>query len=269
MFTQKTFNTVRQWLALSLLAATVATSPAHAQSSGEVTVMISGGFSAAYDELVPQFEAKHGFKVKTVHGPSMGATPQAIPNRLARGEHADVVILADTSLDKLIADGKVVPSSRTDLVRSSIAMAVKEGAPVPKLETKDDLVRILLDAKSIAYSDSASGVYISTQMFQRLGIADQVKAKSRMIPAEPVGKVVARGDAEIGFQQMSELKPVKGITIVGPIPAEVQKVTVFSAGVVRGTPNEKGAYDLVRFLASDAAAPAITKSGLEPASTKK
>ncbi|SNT35329.1 molybdate transport system substrate-binding protein [Noviherbaspirillum humi] len=265
MIRLKFLHTARNVLALSFLASSLAFSPAQAQTNGEIKVMISGGFSAAYDELVPQFEARHGVKVTTVHGPSMGATPQAIPNRLARGESADVVILADTSLDKLIEQGKVLPASRTDLVRSIIAMAVKEGAPVPKLETTDDLKKAMLEAKSIAYSDSASGVYIATEMLKKLGIEEQVKGKSRAIPAEPVAKVVARGEAEIGFQQMSELKPIKGITIVGPIPAEVQKVTVFSAGVVKGAPNEQGGMELVRYLSSEAAEPAIVRSGLEPA----
>lgn len=256
---------LRHAVAFSFLASTLATAPAHAQAAQEVKVMISGGFSAAYDALVPQFEAGHGYKVVTVHGPSMGTTPQAIPNRLARGEAADVVILADSALGQLIEQNRVLPASRTELVRSVIAMAVREGAPVPPLQTTDDLVRAVLNAQSIAVSDSASGVYISTQMYRKLGVEEQVRDKSRMIPAEPVGKVVARGDAEIGFQQLSELKPIKGITIVGPIPAEVQKVTVFSAGIVKGAQNEKGAQELIRFLVSGEAHATIRDSGLEPA----
>lgn len=260
---------LRHAVAFSLLASTLAAAPAYAQAAQEVKVMISGGFSAAYDALVPQFEAGHGYKVVTVHGPSMGTTPQAIPNRLARGEAADVVILADSALGQLIEQNRVLPASRTDLVRSIIAMAVREGAPVPPLQTRDDLIKAVLNAKSIAVSDSASGVYISSQMYKKLGVEEQVKDKSRMIPAEPVGKVVARGDAEIGFQQLSELKPIKGITIVGPIPAEAQKVTVFSAGIVKGAQNEKGAQELIRFLASGEAHPTIRDSGLEPAGAGK
>lgn len=263
------FNGLRHAMALSFLASTLAAAPAHAQSTQEVKVMISGGFSAAYDALAPQFEARHGVKVTTVHGPSMGATPQAIPNRLARGETADVVIVADSALGQLVEQGRVLPASRTPLVNSLIAMAVKEGAPVPPLQTKADLVKVLLDAKSIAVSDSASGVYISTEMYKKLGVENEVKDKSRNIPAEPVGKVVARGEAEIGFQQLSELKPIKGITIVGPIPAEAQKVTVFSAGIVKGAPNEKGAAELIRFLSSSEAYATIRDSGLQPASEGK
>ena len=262
-------NSLRQAITLSFMASALAMPAAHAQAAQEVKVMISGGFSAAYDALVPQFEASRGVKVVTIHGPSMGATPQAIPNRLARGEAADVVILADSALGQLIEQNRVLPASRTQLVRSIIAMAVREGAPVPPLQTRDDLIKAVLNAKSIAVSDSASGVYISTQMYSKLGVEEQVKDKSRTIPAEPVGKVVARGDAEIGFQQLSELKPIKGITIVGPIPAEAQKVTVFSAGIVKGAQNEQGAQDLIRFLASDAAHATIRESGLEPASAGK
>jgi molybdate transport system substrate-binding protein len=121
-----------------------------------------------------------------------------------------------------------------------------------------------LNAKSIAYSDSASGVYISSELFQRLGIADQVSGKSRMIPAEPVGLVVARGEAEIGFQQMSELKPIKGIEIIGPLPNELQKITIFSAGIVVGSKEPEAAKALITFLASPAATKAISASGLEP-----
>jgi len=121
-----------------------------------------------------------------------------------------------------------------------------------------------LNAKSIAYSDSASGVYVSTELFRRLGIVDQVTGKSRMIPAEPVASVVARGEAEIGFQQISELKPIPGIELVGPLPGEVQKITIFSAGIVTGSKDPEAAKSLIKFLASPAATQAITASGMEP-----
>lgn len=199
----------------------------------------------------------------------MGATPEAIPNRLQRGEPADVLIMVGDALDELIKQGKVVADSRVELARSNIGMAVRAGAPKPDISTVDALKRTLLAAKSIAYSDSASGVYLSTVLFQRLGIADQIKGKSRMIPAEPVGAVVARGDAEIGFQQISELLPVQGIDLVGPLPPEVQKVTVFSAGIVTVAKEPDVGRALVKFLASPAAAPAITRSGLEPVTSRQ
>jgi molybdate transport system substrate-binding protein len=236
--------------------------------AAEVKVMISGGFSAAYRTLVPEFERATKNTVATVSGPSMGATPQAIPNRLQRGEPADVLIMVGDALDELIKQGKVVADSRVELARSNIGMAVRVGAPKPDISTVDALKRTLLAAKSIAYSDSASGVYLSTVLFQRLGIADQIKDKSRMIPAEPVGAVVARGDAEIGFQQISELLLVQGIDLVGPLPPEVQKVTVFSAGIVTVAKEADAGRALIKFLASPAAAPAITNSGLEPVTSR-
>jgi molybdate transport system substrate-binding protein len=143
-------------------------------------------------------------------------------------------------------------------------MAVRAGAPKPDISSVDAFKRALLEAKSIAYSDSASGVYVSTELFQRLGIADQVVGKSKMIPAEPVGAVVARGEAEIGLQQASELLPVPGIDYVGPLPAELQKITVFSAGVAAGAKEPDAARALISCLASPAATAAIKKSGLEP-----
>src|SRR5256885_13573460 len=159
--------------------------------AAEIKVFISGGFSAAYEKLVPEFERASGHKVVTEHGPSMGETPQAIPNRLARGESADVVIMVGYALGSLIEKGHVVAASRADLAWSPIALAVKAGAPTPDISTVENFKRALLAAKSIAYSDSASGVYLSTELFRRIGVFDQIKDKSRKIPAEPVAKVVA------------------------------------------------------------------------------
>jgi len=253
---------------LRLAAASLLLATGAAAFAAEVKVMISGGFSAAYEQLVPRFERATGHTVTTVRGPSMGATPQAIPNRLQRGEAADVVIMVGEALDPLIAQGRVAAGSRVDLARSYIAMAVRAGAPKPDIATVDAFKRTLLDARSIAYSDSASGVYLSTVLFQRLGIWEQIKDKSRMIPAEPVGGVVARGDAEIGFQQLSELIPVRGIQIVGLLPTATQKVTVFSAGIAAGAHEPVAAKALVDFLASKASIEAITASGMEPANAK-
>jgi molybdate transport system substrate-binding protein len=230
----------------------------------EIKVMTSGGFTEAYNKLTPEFERATQNKVVTAYGASMGGAPDSIPSRLKRGEPVDVVILAAPALDDLIQQGKVVAGSRVDLVRSSIGMVVRAGAPKPDIGTVDALKRALLDAKSIAYSASASGVYISTELFQRLGIADQVKGKSKRIVSERVGTVVARGEAEIGFQQISELLPIPGVDYVGPLPPEVQKVTVFSAGIAAGAKEPDAARALIKFFTSPAAAPTITKSGLEP-----
>jgi molybdate transport system substrate-binding protein len=233
-------------------------------TAGDIKVMISGGFSEAFKELVPQFEQATRNKVTTIRGPSMGETPQAIPNRLKRGEDADVLIMAGESLDKLAADGAVVAASRTPLANSLIGMAVIAGAAKPDISSVAALKQTLLNAKSVAYSDSASGVYIKNELFPRLGIVEQMKDKARGIPAEPVGAVVARGEAELGFQQVSELLPVPGITLVGKIPAEAQKITVFSAGVASKSKNSAGAAELIKFLASAQSAATIEKSGLEP-----
>jgi molybdate transport system substrate-binding protein len=235
-----------------------------AAGAAEVRVMISGGLSAAYNALVPEFERATGHKVITAYGPSMGTTANAIPVRLERGEPADVLILVGYALGDLIKQGKVVPDSRVDLVKSKIGIAVKSGAPKPDISSADAVKRALLAAKSVAYSDSASGVYVSTEMFQRLGIADEMKDKARKIPATPVGEVVAHGDAEIGLQQISELRAVAGIDIVGPLPDDLQKITVFSAGVASVSKEPDAGRALIKFLASPAANAALVESGLEP-----
>ncbi|MBI2996927.1 MAG: substrate-binding domain-containing protein, partial [Deltaproteobacteria bacterium] len=167
-------------------------------------------------------------------------------------------------LAELIKDGNVLAESRTPLARSAIGMAVRAGAPKPDISSVEALKRTLLQAKSIAYSVSVSGRYISTELLQRLGIADQVIGRCRRIEGERVGAVVARGEAEIGFQQISELLPVPGIEYVGPLPPEVQRVSMFSAGVAVAARDSDAARALIRFLASPEAIHAIKKSGLEP-----
>ncbi len=234
----------------------------------EIKVVTSGGFTAAYLELVPQYESATHNKLVTQFGPSMGTTHNAIPIRLERGEAIDVVIMAGPALDELIKQGKVRAGSRVDLVKSYIGMAVKAGAPRPDIGTVDALKRTLLAAKSIAYSDSASGVYLSTELFPRLGIVDQIKGKSKKIEADPVGGVVATGEFEIGFQQISELRPVKGIDIVGPLPAGAQRITVFAAGIPTTATHPEAAKALIEWLASPAAYAAIKNSGLVPANSK-
>jgi len=230
----------------------------------EIKVMTSGSFTAAYLELVPEFERLSHHKVVTTFGASMGNAPDSIPVRLSRGEPVDVVILVGSALEDLVAQGKVVKTSRVDLARSSIGMAVRAGAPKPDISSVEALRQTLLQAKSIAYSASASGVYVSTELFQRLGIADQVKSKAKRIESERVGAVVARGDAEIGFQQVSELLPIKGIDYVGPLPAEVQRVSLVSAGIATGSKAPDAARALIEFLASPAAVAAIKRNWLEP-----
>jgi molybdate transport system substrate-binding protein len=251
------FRAVLLGLASALLFAATA-------NAAEVRVMISGGLTAAFNALVPEFERQTGNKVLVAYGPSMGTTVNAIPVRLERGEPADVLIMVGYALGDLAKNGKVIPDSRVDLVKSGIGVAVRTGAPKPDISSADTLKRALLAAKSVAYSDSASGVYVSSEMFKKLGIENEMKDKARMIPATPVGEIVAHGDAEIGFQQISELKPVPGIDIVGPLPADLQKITVFSAGIATASKEPEAGKALIKFLTSPAAAVEITKSGLDP-----
>jgi molybdate transport system substrate-binding protein len=232
--------------------------------SYDIRIMTSGAFTAAFLALIPSFERATRNKI-VVAATSIGTGENSIPNRLRRGEPVDVVIVADGVLVGFIKDGLIMAESYTPLARSAIGMAVRAGAAKPDLSSVDALKRTLLQAKSIAYSASVSGDYVSTELFQRLGIADQVASKSRRIEGgERVGAVVARGEAEIGFQQVSELLPVPGIDHVTPLPPEVQKVSVFSAGVAVGTRISEAAHALIGFLASPEAAHAITKSGMEP-----
>lgn len=248
-------------LALGILSAVLLSGAA---SAAEVRVMISGGLTAAYKALVPEFERLTGNKVLTAYGPSMGTTANAIPVRLERGEPADVLIMVGYALDDLAKQGKVISDSRVELVKSPIGVAVKSGTPKPDISSADAVKRALLAAKTIAYSDSASGVYVSTEMFAKLGILDAMKDKARKVPATPVGEIVAHGDAELGFQQISELKPVEGIDIVGPLPEELQKITVFSAGIASLSKEPDAGKALIKFLASSAAAATMIKSGLDP-----
>ncbi len=236
---------------------------ARAARADEVRVVTSGAFTAACVRLVPEFERTTGHKVVLTFGASMGNGPDTIPSRLARGERVDVVILAASALDDLIKAGRVTTGSRVDLVHSRIGMAVRAGAPRPDISTVDGLKRALLHARSIGYSSSASGVYLTTELFPRLGVAGEIKDRLRQSTGA-VGELIASGEVEIGFQQISELLAVAGIDYVGPLPTDAQRETVFSAGLVAGAPSPDAARALVAFFTSPAAAPIITATGLEP-----
>jgi molybdate transport system substrate-binding protein len=254
-------------LTIAIVAAILSFASVSGQNAPPLRVMISPGLKAAYEKLVPEFERKTGHTIVTVYGASMGSAPDAIPNRLQNGESADVVILASSALEELVKKDKVIPGTRVDLARAFIAVAVRAGAPKPDISTSEGLKRTLLAAKSIAYSGSVSGVYVSTELFQRLGIADAIRSKCIRVDTEMVGTVVARGDAEIGFQQLSELLPIAGIDILGPIPQEVQKITMFSGGVAVNSKEPEIAKQFLEFLSSPEAAATIKKSGMEPVST--
>jgi len=230
----------------------------------EIRIMTSGAFTAAYLALIPRLEQLTGKKLVTA-ATSIGSGENSIPNRLRRRESVDVVIVADTVLRGFIKEGLIVADSYTPLARSAIGMAMRKGAPKPDIGTVDALTSTLLQAQSIAYSASVSGEYLTNELLQRLGIADRVLPKCRRVEGgERVGAVIARGEAEIGFQQLSELLPVPGIDHITPLPPEVQKVSVFSAGIVASTTHSDAARSIIDFLASRDAFEAIKKSGLEP-----
>ena len=232
-------------------------------------VASSGGFAAAYKELVSQWQRSPGHEVTSVWGPSMGQTTNAIPQRLARSEPLDVVIMVGDALDKLMASGQLVPGSKVVLADSTIACAVPQGQPRPAIDTVEGLKAALLAARSVAWSDSASGEYIEREMLAKLGVADQVRPKGRKIPATPVGEILAHREADFGCQQRSELLPVKGIEIVGDLPPEVQYVTQFSAAVVAKSAHKEEAQRFLQFLASPQNAGVIRDTGLVPKSSSK
>ena len=168
------------------------------------------------------------------------------------------------SLDKLIDSGDVNPGTRTDLVRSMIGMSVKEGAPKPDIGTPEKFIEVLMQAESIGYSGSASGRYLSTKLWPKMDVWEAIQAKSKRILSERVATVVARGEVEIGFQQISEILPIEGADYVGPIPQELQKVTTFSAGITTRVSNSDNAKRLIEFLSSREVANIISNVGLTP-----
>jgi molybdate transport system substrate-binding protein len=252
------------------LFALAALSIAAAAPGADVHVMISSGFYGVYAELGPAFERASGHHLVTTRGPSMGDSPEAIPARLARGEAADVVILDGGATDELVRRGLARADSKVELARSQIGMVVRAGAAKPDIGSVEAFRNTLLAAKSIAYSDSGSGTYLSTTLFAKLGVADEVAGKSRKVrgppSGEPVAAVVARGEAEIGFQQVSELIHVPGVTFAGTIPAELQPGFSFAGAITSSAREPEAASALIRFLASPEAAPTIVKVGLTPVS---
>ena len=254
-----------RWLATLGAVALLVSGSAFA---AEVHLMISAGFYGVYSELGPAFERASGHRLITTRGPSMGDSPEAIPTRLARGETADVVILDGGSADELAKRGLVRAGTKVDLARSQIGMVVRAGVAKPNIGSVEAFRRMLLAVKSIGYSDSASGTYLSTTLFAKLGVADQVAGKSRKVrgppSGEPVAAVVARGELEIGFQQVSELIDIPGVTFVGAIPSELQPGFSFAGAITAAAQQPDAARALLRFLASPEAASTILKAGLTP-----
>lgn len=235
--------------------------------AAELGVVSSGGFAEAFRTLSARYEAQvPGDHVRREFGPSMGATPGAVPARLARGEALDVVIMVESSLDQLMAQGRLLPGSKVRLALSKIACAVPAGAPRPALATEAQVRQAFLGASSVAWSDSASGTYIQDELLPRLGIAQEVKAKGRQIPATPVGEILARHEAAFGCQQRSELQPVHGIDIVGDLPEALQRTTPFAAAVVANSAHAGEARAFIQFLVAPPSRAVIAATGLEPVS---
>jgi molybdate transport system substrate-binding protein len=227
--------------------------------AAEIKLLGSAAVKYAYLELLQQFEKETGHKVTA----AWSSSPD-IQKRVAAGEAVDVVILSSTGTEELVKQGKIIANSRTNFATSGIGVVVRGGAPKTDISSAEALKAAVLAAKSVVYSSGASGLYIVT-MFEKLGIAEQVKPKVVSVKtAEPVGEVVARGDAEIGFHQVSELVHVKGIQIVGPLPAGLQHITVFSGGAHAEAKESDAARALIKFLTAPAAAEVLKKHGLEP-----
>ena len=231
---------------------------ATAAQAADVRVMISSGFFHVYSELGPAYEKATGNHLVTTRGPSLGDSPEAIPTRLARGEEADVVIMDGHGADMLDQKQMTKPGSRINLAESFIGMVARSGQPKPDISTTEGLRKALLAAKSVAVSDSSSGTYLSTVGFKKLGVAEEVAKKLRKVrgppSGEPVAAVIARGEAEIGFQQVAELIHTLGVDFVGALPAKAKQ--------------PEAAVALLRFLSSAEAAPIITKAGLKPLAPK-
>lgn len=231
-----------------------------AVSYAQVKVIMSGGFSAAFKELLPEFERTSGITVTTASGASMGDGPNTIPNQVRRGVPADLIILSRDGLADLVKEKRTVPGSDTDLARSLQGMIVRAGAPKPDISTVEKFKQTLLKAKGIACTSSTGGVYLTTVLIQKLGIAEEVKGKISFAAAASV----ARGENEIGIQQVSELLGVPGVDYVGTLPDAVQLETTYAAAIPEGAKEIDKAKKLIAFLTSNAAVPAIKKSGMEP-----
>ena len=243
--------------ALSIAAAALLLT--NAAGAAEIKVLSTQATEEAYKELMPQFEKASGHKVTTVFTGTLDAL-----KRLSNGETYDLLIMARQQIDELSQSGKVVAGSRTDIAKSGVGAGVGKGKPKPDISTVDALKKTLLAAKSIGYSTGPSGIYV-VSMFQKMGIGDEIKSKLKQTPTGVfVGSIIASGEAEIGFQQVSELSFFPGIDYVGPIPAEVQLITVFSAGIPAGSKEVDAAKALVSFVTAPAAATIFKKHALDP-----
>ena len=228
--------------------------------AAEIKVLSTQATQEAYSELVAQFEKATGHKVTTVFTGTLN-----VQKRLADGEAYDLIVMAGPAVDEQIKLGKGVAGSRVDFAKSGTGVAVRKGAAKPDIGSVDAFKKTLLAAKSIGYSTGPSGVYMLS-VFERLGVAGEIKGKLKQTPSGVfVGTLIASGETEIGFQQIAELVHFAGIDYVGPLPGELQRMTVFSAGIHAGAKQGDAARALVKFITAPSAAPVIRKHGLEPA----
>ena len=237
-------------------------------SLGPLQVITSGAFAAALKDLVPLYESQYQVKVDLAFGSSIGAAHDSIPTRISQGQQFDVFILAGSALDNFILEGQIKKGTRVDLVSSQIAAAVRKSDPEPDISTLEALKHTLLTFGRVAYSASASGTYLSTELFPQLGIAEEMAVKAKKILSERVGTILMRNEADLGFQQMSELLPIPGIKILGDLPPEAQRSFFFSAGIGNHTQKEDQARHFIEFLSSPEVAEHIQKTGLKPVLAK-
>jgi molybdate transport system substrate-binding protein len=228
-----------------------------------VNVLISGGFSSAYEQLVPEFEQTSGIKVTTGSGASQGAGSQTIAAQLARGVAADVVILSREGLGELIAANRIIAGTAVDLARVPLGVAVRVGTSKPDVSTVEAIKELLLKAKSVAVPESTSGIWLRTDLFPRLGVVEKINVKATPRGTQAT-EMVAEGGADLAVMPVSEILHAAGVDFVGSLPPDIQFVQVFSAAVVAGTGDIEGAKRLIEFLASARASAAIRKSGMQP-----
>lgn len=232
-----------------------------AQSFAQVKVIISGGFSAAYQELLPQFERATGISVLTTKGASGGSGPESIGAQLGRGVPADVVILNRPRLDELIEGGKIIAGTDRDLARTSTGVAGRAGTPKPDISTVTAFRQTLLRAKVIAVTGSNASTI--KELLSRLGVAGEVEVKVGGRFTESIA-MVARGDAVLAIQPVSEILHLPGVELVGTVPTELRPPAVFAAAIVSGSKELEASKRLIEFLSSESATAAIRRSGMEP-----
>ena len=254
----------RRWRAVNAIAVVVAPllmSPLAA--SAQLKVLISGGFSGPYEKLLPEFERTTGIKVETGSGSSQGTGPQTIGAQLGRGVTADVVILSREGLTELIAAHRIAAGTDVDLARTPIGVAVRAGAPKPDVNTVEAFKQVVLKARAVAVPSSTSGIFLTKEVFPRLGIADRINVK--LTPrGTGAAAMVAAGDADIALMPVSEIVHAPGVELAGVIAEEIQLHQIFAAAVVAGSKQVDAAKQLLAFLASERASGTIRSGGMEP-----